>query len=461
MKKIVIWMLLVMLIGSVACNPQSPDEMPPQSDNYSQKSPKVDQAKDGPPPQSEEIPLASIKTLQSNKQRQTSPQVDPATLAALVGGNSKFAFDIYQMLKNNDGNLFYSPYSISEALAMAYAGAHGDTEKQMAAALSFNLPQNQLHRAFNSLDQDLARRGEGDTHGSAGFQLHIANTIWGQKDYKFMADFLDVLAVNYGAGMRTLDFQGAPEPSRVTINKWISDQTASKIKDLIPRGGIDPLTRLVLTNAIYLNAAWLHPFNNSNIDSFHLLDGSTVSVPMMKQTGFFSYSEGEYYQAVELPYDNLQLSMVVLLPESGRFKEFEQSLDVGKVAAIITDSRHPTHHDSARISITMPKFKYESDFRLKDTLSAMGMQVAFGREADFSGMIGHSEISISDVIHKAFVSVDERGTEAAAATAVWMVGSPPPSEPVLFTVDRPFIFLIRDIPTGTILFVGRVLNPKV
>lgn len=457
-------MLLVVLIGLVACNPQTQNEAPPQSDNHSQTSPEVGQSKDEPSPQSEGIPLVSIETLQSDKQRQTSPQVDLARLAALVDGNSKCAFNIYRMLKETDGNLFYSPYSISEALAMTYAGARGDTEKQMAAALSFDLPQNQLHNTFNSLDQSLAHRGEG-TQGTdgKGFRLHVVNAIWSQRDYKFLSDFLDVLAVNYGAGMRTLNFRGSPEPSRVTINKWVSDQTERKINNLIPPGEIGPLTRLVLTNAIYLDAAWLYPFNEKATynSAFRLLDGSTVSVLMMRQTESFGYSEGKDYQAVELPYDGNQLSMVILLPQDGKFKEFEQSLDAGNVAAILKDievRRHPSDRTPPRVALAMPKFKYESAFQLAKALRAMGMPDAFGANADFSGMTGTHELFIGEVIHKAFVSVDEQGTVAAAATAVMMVGSPP-GEPVRVFVDRPFIFLIRDMPTGTILFMGRVINP--
>ena len=205
----------------------------------------------------------SSEVLKSDKQRVTSPVVNQPDLAALVDGNNAFAFDLYQTLKDGD-NLFYSPYSISLALAMTYAGARGTTEQQMADTLHFTLPQERLHPAFNSLDLELSQRGEGAKgKDDKGFRLNIVNAIWGQKDYKFLTEFLDTLAENYGAGLRVLDFITAPEPSRITINDWVSDQTEDRIKDLIPQGAIDHLTRLVLTNAIYFNAAWQYPFQKN------------------------------------------------------------------------------------------------------------------------------------------------------------------------------------------------------
>jgi serpin B len=392
----------------------------------------------------------------SENQRIASPEVSPSDFNSLVDGNTAFAFDLYQALRGEQGNLFYSPYSISLALAMTYAGARGETEQQMADTLHFILSQDSLHPAFNSLDQQLASRGKGAKgKDDQGFRLNIVNAIWGQQDYKFLSDYLDVLAENYGAGLRLLDFINEPEESRVTINDWVSDQTEGKIKDLIPQGVIDALTRLVLTNAIYFNAAWLNPFNEkmTHDGTFHLLDGSEVTVPMMHQTESFGYAEGEGYQAVELPYDGSQLSMVILLPEPGNFASFEQSLDADYVGAILTALA------DKQVALTMPKFEFESEFSLTDTLAAMGMPVAFSDKADFSGMTGNRELSITDILHKAFVSVDESGTEAAAATAVVVGLTAVPAQPVQVTLDRPFIFLIRDIETGTILFVGRVMNP--
>jgi serpin B len=399
---------------------------------------------------------AAGEVLESDKERITSPDVSPSEQALLVEGNSAFAFELYQALKGEEDNLFYSPYSISLALAMTYAGARGETAAQMAATLQFMLEQERLHPAFNWLDAELASRGEGaQGKDGEGFKLNIVNAIWGQKDYEFLSDFLDVLAENYGAGLRILDFITETEKSRLIINDWVSEQTEGRIEDLIPQGAIDALTRLVLTNAIYFNAAWEHPFNgNITADGpFFLLDGGQVTVPMMKQTESFGYTEGEGYQAVELLYDGDELSMVVLLPEAGQFEAFEEGLQSQQVDAIINDLQ------STRVTLTMPKFEFDSEFSLKDTLARMGMPIAFSSEADFSGMTGNRELSISDVIHKAFVAVDEAGTEAAAATAVIMKLTATPEPPVEVTIDRPFIFLIHDIETGAILFVGRVMNP--
>jgi serpin B len=395
----------------------------------------------------------------SEKQRVSSPDVPDADLNALVEGNTAFAFDLYRFLAEQEGdkNLFYSPYSISLALAMTYAGARGGTEEEMAEALHFMLSQEDLHPAFNALDQELAQRGEGaEGKDQEGFRLNIANAIWGQMDYQFLDAFLDVLAENYGAGLRVLDFAGAPEESRITINDWVSKQTEGKIEDLIPQGTIDSLTRLILTNAIYFNAAWANPFQEeaTRDGPFTLLDGTEVSVPMMHQTESFGYAEGGDYQAVELPYDGREMSMVIVLPEEGEFQAFENSLDAGRVEAIIEQL------DQRQVALAMPTFEFDAEFFLKQALAALGMPAAFSDKADFSGMTGDRALFISDVLHKAFVSVDEEGTEAAAATAVVMKLLAAPEEPVEVTLDHPFLFLIRDIQTGTILFVGRVVDPS-
>jgi serpin B len=397
---------------------------------------------------------AGGELLKSDKERITSPDVSMSEQTLLVEGNSAFAFELYQALKGKEGNLFYSPYSISVALAMTYAGARGETAQQMADTLHFLLEQERLHPAFNWLDAELAKRGEGAT-GKDGeaFRLNIINAIWGQKGYEFLSDFLDVLAENYGAGLRILDFVNETEKSRIAINDWVSDQTEGRIKDLIPQDAITTSTCLVLTNAIYFNAAWEYPFHEdvTTDGPFYLLDGGQVIVPMMKQTEVFGYAQGEGHQAVELPYDGEELSMVIILPEDGQFEVFEEGLQAQKIDDIITDL------ESTGVTLTMPQFEFESEFNLNETLKDMGMPLAFSG-ADFSGMTGTRDLYITQVLHKAFVSVDEAGTEAAAATAVVMEEEAP--EPhVEVTLDRPFIFLIRAIETGAILFVGRVINP--
>ena len=402
------------------------------------------------------VPAASGNYVQSDKPRITSPAVENADLTTLVDGNTVFTLDLYQELKGEEGNIFYSPYSLSVALSMTYAGARGETEQQMAEALSFYLSQDQLHPAFNYLDQELAGRGEGaQGKDEEGFRLNIVNDIWGQKNFTFLSDFLDTLAENYGAGLRILDFINAPEESRITINDYISEQTEEKIKDLIPEGVIDVMTRLVLTNAIYFNAAWEYPFSEDMTSDgvFHLLDGGEVTVPMMSQGESLGYTEGDDYQAVELKYDGEELSMVILLPDSGQFENFEMSLDAGLLNDIIDNL------ENKPVELTLPKWEYESSFMMKENLRAMGMPIAFTDAADFSGMTGNRDLYIADVVHKAFVSVDEAGTEAAAASAVIMKLTAMPTDVAVVTVDRPFIFLIRDIETGAILFFGRVVNP--
>ena len=398
----------------------------------------------------------SAEVLKSDKPRVTSPDVNQADSASLVNGNTAFAIDLYQGLKNSGGNLFYSPYSISEALAMTYGGARGETAKQMADTLHFQLLQGQLHPAFNSLDLELANRGQGAKGQDAqGFRLHVVNAIWGQQGFTFLPDYLDLLAQNYGAGLRILDFIKATEQSRQTINQWVSDQTEAKIKDLLPPGSIDTATRLVLTNAIYFNAAWASAFQpESTVDGkFTLLDGSQINVPLMKQTESYGYAKGDNYQAVELPYDGHELSMVILMPQADKFKAFETALSSPQVSDTINSIKYQ------QVEFSMPKFKIESEFSLKKELSTMGMPDAFNN-ADFSGMDGRTDLEIADVVHKAYVSVDEAGTEAAAATGVIVgITSMPTEPPVKVTIDHPFIFLIRDIKTGTILFIGRILDP--
>jgi serpin B len=327
----------------------------------------------------------------------------------------------------------------------------------MAEALRFDLPQDRLHPAFNGLDLQLKQRGEGaKSKDDEGFRLNIVNAIWGQKDYRFLDEFLDVLAQNYGAGLRIVDFINETEQSRLTINQWVSDQTEGKIEDLIPQGLINQLTRLVLTNAVYFNAAWEHQFQESATSDgpFHLLDGDDVTIPMMHQTESFGYAEGDGYQAIELPYDGRELSMVILLPEEEGFDAFENKLDVEFIDTVIDNL------ELQQVALTMPKYEYQSDFSLKDALTTLGMGVAFTMDADLSGMNGNHDLFIQDVVHKAFVAVDESGTEAAAATAVVVQLKLAPMESVTMTIDRPFVFFIRDIQTGSIIFIGRVLNPE-
>ncbi len=400
-------------------------------------------------------PGVSASVAESNKPRVTNPSVTVADSQALVSGNQQFAFDLYQtLLASNSGNIFYSPHSISEALAMTWAGAKTTTETDMAQTLHFTLPQDRFHPAFDRLDLDLATRAQNaaDQSDMKGFKLNIVNAIWGQKNYTFLPAFLDVLKQNYGAGLRILDFIKEPEESRTTINDWVADQTNQKIKDLIPEGVIDDATRMVLTNAIYFNAAWKYKFEKTATvnSTFNNLTGNPSTVPMMHLLEPFKYGESSNYQAIEMLYDGDQIAMDIIMPKIGTLANFEKNLTADQVNTIINGM------SSKAVELNMPKFNIESEFSLKSMLSQLGMVDAFTADADFSGMTGLSDLYIQDVLHKSFVNVDENGTEAAAATGV-VVGVTSVLVPQAnMTIDHPFVFLIRDIPTGEILFVGRV-----
>ena len=437
--------VLLLLAGSSGCEGEFQQALPP--------------ATQAPAPASSPVPTLPVQTsggeVRSDRQRNDSPRASAGDLKALVQGNNTFAFELYRELSDGQGNLFFSPFSISQALAMTLAGARGETERQMTNTLHYELPQSALHPSFNALDRELASRGRGlQVEGNQFFELNIANAIWGQQGYEFLPEFLDVLAENYGAGLRPVDFAGAPEESRVKINDWVSSETQDKIINLLQPGAVNRRTRLVLTNAIYFHASWQWPFDKRLTRElpFHLAEGGMVEVPMMTETSgkFYGYVKGNGYQAVDVPYSSGEMSMTILLPDEGTFGEFEDSLNAQVLDRIVDDI------EIGHITLTMPLFELESEFSLDQTLSEMGMPDAFGAEADFSGMTGTRELWVSKVVHKAFVSVDEEGTEAAAATAVVVLES----EPTLVTVDRPFIFLIRDRATGAVLFLGRVMNPK-
>jgi len=395
--------------------------------------------------------------VRSQVARDTSPDVEEDELATRVRGNNAFAFDLYQIVREEKGNAFYSPYSIALTLAMAYAGARGETERQMAETLHYSLPQERLHPAYNALSLRLASRGtESEEDPERRFRLVVANSVWGQSGYSFREEYLDVLASNYGLGLRLLDFSEAPEEARQAINTWVSDRTNGLIDNLIPQGIINTLTRLVLTNAIYFRASWRYPFDDGDTTdrAFRLLGGDEITTLTMEQTQQFDYASGEGYQAVELPYVGEEVSMLIIAPELEEFETFEDELDVDRVDEITQDL------ERTNVTLRLPLFEFSSDFQLSNTLRNMGMPAAFSpEEADFSGIDGTQRLFIRDVLHKGFVSVDESGTEAAAATAVVIEEESVPPTPIEMTIDSPFIFLIRDVETGTILFVGRVWNP--
>ena len=388
----------------------------------------------------------------------TSSTITLNNINELAAANTAFTVDLYSALPE-EGNLFFSPLSIYMALAMTSAGANGDTLAQMEEAMHFPFTQEQLHPAFHALMSALENRQYLPDDRGEGFTLNLVNSIWAQKGYAFLADFLGVLKGSYDTGVRLADFAADPDAVRDAINMWVEEATHDRIVDLIPQGAITKETLLTLVNAIYFNAPWAFPFDeqDTELGPFTLLDGTEVEVPLMHETELLGYAQGDQYQAVELDYNGNDLSMVVILPSSGAFEAVNSRLSPEFINQLIGDLSREN------VILTLPKFTVEWSNVLNDTLASLGMPDAFNSSvADFSGIDGRRVFFIGAVIHKAFVSVDEAGTEAAAATAVIMVGSAPGYQPTYYevNVDRPFLFFIRDKETQAILFFGRVVHPK-
>ncbi len=395
-------------------------------------------------------PAAAAEEIRSSAPRGSA---DAAAAAKAAAALDAFATDLYRELAKKEGNLVLSPYSVAVALAMARAGAAGETAAQMDAVLYAALAGD-LDAGYNALDQALATRSGKFKVGDQTLELELAtaNRLWGQKGFTFEQAFLDRLAASYGAGMQIVDYKAAPEASRKTINAWVEERTRGRIVDLIPQGVIDALTRLVLTNAIYLKASWLYRFGDATAAPFTLADGSSVQAQLMPLSEGLQYGRGDGYQAVQLPYAG-GLAMIALVPDAGTLAAFEASLDGTKLRAIVGGLR------STRVDLWLPKFSYRTEASLKDTLGVLGMPVAFTGEADFSGITKEAPLEIADVLHQAFIAVDEKGTEAAAATAVVMRETAAPADQVELRIDRPFLYLIQDTATGAILFMGRVSDP--
>lgn len=372
----------------------------------------------------------------------------------IVGGNTAFALDLYKQLSHDADNLFFSPYSLSTALAMTYAGARGDTEHQMAETLHFSLAQESLHPAFASLTEHFERiQKRGDV------MLNVANALWIQQDFDLLDTFLQDMEAYYEAKLFQVNFKQAYEEVRNKINQWVEKQTQTKIKNLLTPGTLNELTRLVLTNAIYFKGNWATQFDKelSQEAPFWITPNREISVSMMHQTAGFKYGETEHVQVLELPYAGEDLVMVVLLPKE---RDGLSSLEHQLSAALIADWIAAASY--REVDVFIPRFTLTTQFTLSQTLSAMGMPDAFSANADFSGMEPNRQLSISEVIHKAFVEVNEEGTEAAAATAV-IVGVTSVAEPQpvpVFKADHPFLFFIQEKQTGSMLFIGRIVNPS-
>ncbi len=375
-------------------------------------------------------------------------------LQPLVNGNTAFALDLYSQLKATDGNLFFSPYSISTALAMTYAGARGDTAQQMAHVLHFDADQNQLPVLFGKLQKQL-----NEAQKKQEIQLNVANGLWAQKGQPFLPAFLETARQQYEANLNQADFRTSADSARNEINDWVSQKTNGKITDLIPAGMLNPMTRLVLVNAIYFKGRWATQFNKSRTADapFSVTGNRRVQTPLMNLTENYKYAEPEGLQLLELPYVGNDVSMVVLLPrETDGLKQLEASLTGPK----LEDWLKQLH--SQKVNVFLPRFKLTAQFTLANTLAAMGMPAPFSPRADFSGMDGARDLYISAVVHKAYVDVNEEGTEAAAATGVGVhaLAMRRPEPIPVFRADHPFIFLIRDTHYGSILFLGRVVDPS-
>lgn len=376
-------------------------------------------------------------------------------VSGTVDGGNQFALDLYQRLRSKEGNLFCSPSSISMALAMTYAGAAGETRTEMANTLHFQMPEEQLHSEMRAIQSFWKT-----PYQKMGIRLNLANRLWGQESFEFLPQFLRITRDKYGAELARINF-AQTEQARQTINGWVEDKTETKITDLIPVGAIDSDTRLVLTNATYFHGIWTEPFRKDRTreEDFHLSASDKIKVPMMHCRDEFRYSSVDEVQVLELPYGDGSLSMVVLLPkEKDGLAALESKLTFQNLQLWMASLKRKTE-----VKVYLPKFKTTSQFEMSSTLRAMGMESAFDSiTADFTGMTGDRDLFISAVIHKAFVDVNEEGTEAAAATGVIMAprsAAPDPTEPPVFRVDHPFVFMIRDNRNSAILFMGRIENP--
>jgi serpin B len=372
---------------------------------------------------------------------------------AVVKANNRFALDLYGRVRGQEGNLFFSPSSISAALAMTYAGARGPTAEQMATVLSVPPEQEWLHSAYASFLQDLKNQGE-----PPGCKLTLANALWGQKGHGFQPGFLKVLKNSYHSDLHEVDFRQGPDEARKSINAWVEEETRQKIHEMVKPGQLDAQTLLVLTNAVYFKGEWESPFKKDDTreGAFWVRPKHQVSVPLMRQAGKFPYLDEKGFQALELSYAGGGLRLVVLLPKKADgLAELEKRLTPANLEEWLGKLR------PEKVTLSLPQFRTTAELQLKSVLADMGMPLAFRPgEADFSGMTTRgSELALSAVAHKAYVEVNEAGTEAAAATAIKGRSLFPPRVPE-FRADHPFVFAIRDGRSGCLLFLGRLSDPR-
>jgi serpin B len=410
-----------------------------------------------PPTTTDPGPITTGRLARADVPYSTDARVTDDQLDSLVAGNTEFALDLLRLIGSNGDNTILSPFSIAAALTMTYAGARELTAEQMGDVLHLALDGIEAHEARNDLSLRIADTAKpGPVDDREPLQVSIANSLWGQHGFAFEQDFLETLASAYDTGVRLVDFIADTEGARTDINEWVAEQTRDRILDLLPPGSVTTDTRLVLTNAIWFKASWAMPFDPDQTEprSFHLLDGSEVTVPMMNGGGRMLYARGEGYQAARIGYAG-DASMLVVAPDSGSFDEIVAGSNGDFLAAV--DQSLGTHE----LSLAMPKFEFDSQLSLRTVLADLGMADAFSPTlADFEGIsTQRDDLYLQDVLHKAFISVDEEGTEAAAATAslIGVTSLPPPAT---LTLDNPFIYLIRHNSTGEILFAGTVTNPS-
>jgi len=363
------------------------------------------------------------------------------SLDCVVAANNEFAVAMYKEIDSNE-NIFFSPWSISSAMAIAYEGARGQTAEEMAGTLHMVNTEDRLE-GFRRLSYELNRK-------SVNYTLSTANALWAEQDYAFLSDYVDTVVDNYLAEANNVDFMNEAEQARQEINRWVEQKTSDKIKNLIPQGAVDSYTRLVITNAIYFKAKWLYEFDPKLTFEQDFGTGSgTVTADMMQiKDKQFNFGEEEGMQVLELPYEGEDLSMLILLPD----KDQIDTVDLARL------EHYRDLLGKQKVIVYMPKFKFETKYYMGKNLVDMGMPTAFGTNADFSGMTGNRDLSISAVIHQAYIDVNEEGTEAAAATGVVMATSTIQETPV-FIADHPFVFVIQHKPTGQILFIGKVMDP--
>ena len=390
----------------------------------------------------------NLSILSSSLTRNLAPKANNNELQALAENNNKFAFTIFDKLyKNEKGNIFFSPYSISEALAIVYAGAKGDTKTEIASVFNFNTDDDNLHESFNALDLHLKSEDE-------NYIFNPNNAIWIQKNYPILEGYLNTIKVNYGANIKVLDFVNKTEESRVIINKWVKKETNQRITEIIPEGGVNQATPIVITNTVYFAGEWLKKFDKSYTknDTFTAEDGFSKQTPFMKQYDWnYKYLQESYYQAIELPYKGEKSSMLIVLPDEN---EYINTID--NIESIYQNIKDMSY---SNIILKMPKFEFSTPlYDIKEYLKTLGMIAPFYGSADFSNMTSDNSLFIGSISHKAFIMIDEEGTEAAAATVVVDINISLPDNVITFDINRGFIIFIKDDNTNQILFIGTIVD---